>query len=782
MEVLDAKGLSERLRWEDNEYWLHLEAETPFEKYPAKQHARRVQEKLGVEEGLIYLPGQPARNNEDSDMPAPFRQRRYFYYLSGCNEPDCHLTYDTRRDELSLFIPRIKPERVIWYGRGSTLAEALVKYDVDQVFYADELEYAVQEWAIGNRQADIYVLHQSSQFPGCDNLKPRIDSIALRSAMNVCRMIKDDHEIKLIRKANDISSQAHREILANITNFKNEAQVEGLFMDVCISQQAKQQAYDPIAASGPNAGTLHYAANDEDLAGRQLIDPQSSHLEEGMVVTVEPGIYFSAYALQHFYLPSPVHSKYINTEVLKRYMPVGGVRIEDDILITSSGYENLTTAPKGDAMLEVIRHGKKSSVDVPSSDFTPLRRPSGPVEPTLRRAPGISTHTPSQHLQKPLARAATLPADFVQQRNSDFAPFAGPSLFSNFSRSMTTEEKIQQWQHKRSPVTIAPVPSVNAKQPNPVCGEMDPNFQHVYMSNASSPAFSSQSTPQFDSTPPCQNCAILVQTLDRLRQNLTSSIRSSSKPEVKATSEADLKSKSTKRVCDDDSTIPSRIGELSVGASACTVNLDKNQRIPLPPPQPNASRTGDTRAAQWARRSGAASCALPIRAQTLDSQISQAYFRGEESTDKVHHVSPYHQIRTTNGIPGRFRRRTHRKIPDPAPSPQAPEPEATRQKLESLQLRLDSLEEGARVKRRQQDQAVLPERFLASRPSMPVLTSRNPWQQHHRPTAARGSGDRPSTNMEGLDVDRSRLERLEESERQRRLERDALTRDTFFLR
>lgn len=49
----------------------------------AKQHARRVQEKLGVEAGLIYLQGQQAKNNEDSDMPAPFRQRRYFYYLSG---------------------------------------------------------------------------------------------------------------------------------------------------------------------------------------------------------------------------------------------------------------------------------------------------------------------------------------------------------------------------------------------------------------------------------------------------------------------------------------------------------------------------------------------------------------------------------------------------------------------------------------------------------------------------------------------------------------------------
>jgi Xaa-Pro dipeptidase len=101
MEVLDATTLAERLKWEAKEYWLHLEAETPLDKYPgkhlrvlriigiginivaAKQHARRVQEKLGVETGLIYLPGQQSKRNEDSDMPAPYRQLRYFYYLSG---------------------------------------------------------------------------------------------------------------------------------------------------------------------------------------------------------------------------------------------------------------------------------------------------------------------------------------------------------------------------------------------------------------------------------------------------------------------------------------------------------------------------------------------------------------------------------------------------------------------------------------------------------------------------------------------------------------------------
>ena len=33
---------------------------------------------------------------------------------------------------------------------------------------------------------------------------------------------------------------------------------------------------------------------------------------------------------------------------------MGGVRIEDDLLVTKCGYENLTTTPKGDAALKII--------------------------------------------------------------------------------------------------------------------------------------------------------------------------------------------------------------------------------------------------------------------------------------------------------------------------------------------------------------------------------------------------------------------------------------------
>ena len=61
--------------------------------------------------------------------------------------------------------------------------------------------------------------------------------------------------------------------------------------------------------------------------------------------------------MKKLYLKDPDFAKHIDEKVLERYMHVGGVRIEDDILITKDGYENLTLAPKGKEMLDVIRDG-----------------------------------------------------------------------------------------------------------------------------------------------------------------------------------------------------------------------------------------------------------------------------------------------------------------------------------------------------------------------------------------------------------------------------------------
>ncbi|KAF2431339.1 hypothetical protein EJ08DRAFT_587523 [Tothia fuscella] len=522
MDRLDLRCLAKRLEGESQVYSFHINSRTSPNKYPAKQHARAVANRLEVTEGLIYLAGAPTAFLEDSDQSAPFRQRRYFFYFSGCDEADCHILYDISKDKLVLYIPEIDARKAVWGGAGSTKPEAEAKYDADGVKYTSHLKDDVKKWW-NKGSGRLYLLHPDQTVtPYCLDSETldvgRIDALLLRYTTDLCRVIKDDHEIKLIRRANEVSAHAHRAVLKNIHSFQNESQVEAIFLDTSISEGAKHQAYSIIAGSGMNAAVLHYVNNNEPLADRQLllidagaewdcyasdvtrtfpisgkwtkeakdiydlvdemqtacmtrmkpgthfrdlqvlahfiavtglmklgilhngtrdeilaagtstaffphglghhvglevhdvidlpftmatgehfsqsefptgdpsllaqlyqtlIDPslckgpllrQGTGLQEGMIVTVEPGIYFSQYALTRVFLPNPVHARYINKQVLAKYMLVGGVRIEDDILITRDGYENLTTAPKGDEALKIIRGDRvPSNADLDTS-------------------------------------------------------------------------------------------------------------------------------------------------------------------------------------------------------------------------------------------------------------------------------------------------------------------------------------------------------------------------------------------------------------------------------
>lgn len=187
---------------------------------------------------------------------------------------DCHLTYDIARDSLLLWLAPFTPQTVVWLGRGSTVEEARNKYDVDDARYSDKLQSYLEEWKSSNRSTTIYILHES-QHPSITLSRPRWDvptnTTNLLPAINACRLIKDSHEIALIEKANDISSKAHMAIMKRLKTLRNEAQVEGLFLDVCTSHNAHKQAYPIIAASGTNASVLHYDKNDELFGNRNLI-------------------------------------------------------------------------------------------------------------------------------------------------------------------------------------------------------------------------------------------------------------------------------------------------------------------------------------------------------------------------------------------------------------------------------------------------------------------------------------------------------------------------------
>ncbi|KFA48260.1 hypothetical protein S40293_07372 [Stachybotrys chartarum IBT 40293] len=242
-------------------------------KYPAKAHVKRVVElirqKIPDADGILYLEGRMTKLLEDNDSPEPFRQRRYFYYLTGCNLADAHFIYDLKASKSILFIPPIDPEDVIWSGLPMSPEEALQQYDVDEVKTSDEVNPILAHLGGQNPKSTVFAIaHQVSDHVTFIGFEDK-EFTVLKDAIEVSRAIKDEFEVAMIRKANQISGMGHQAVFEKARKAKNETELEAKFLEVCVSHGAKEMAYHPIVASGRAAATLHYVPNNAPLEGKQ---------------------------------------------------------------------------------------------------------------------------------------------------------------------------------------------------------------------------------------------------------------------------------------------------------------------------------------------------------------------------------------------------------------------------------------------------------------------------------------------------------------------------------
>ncbi|MEX2570231.1 MAG: aminopeptidase P family protein [Gemmatimonadota bacterium] len=111
-------------------------------------------------------------------------------------------------------------------------------------------------------------------------------SVQVRNAateVNTLRQIKSEAELDLIRKAAEITAEAHRDIMRMMRPGLNEFEVAALAEYTFLRYGAEGPSFNHIVASGPNSTVLHYNDNDR-------------FIDEGVLVKMDIGASFEGYA------------------------------------------------------------------------------------------------------------------------------------------------------------------------------------------------------------------------------------------------------------------------------------------------------------------------------------------------------------------------------------------------------------------------------------------------------------------------------------------------------
>jgi Xaa-Pro aminopeptidase len=242
------------------------------------ERRRRLAEAIG--DAVAIVPTAPERiRNRDSHYP--YRFDSHFYYLTGFTEPEAAVVLVGGK--ALLFCREKNPEREVWDGFRYGPEAARERFGFDEAHAIGTLD-GEMERLLENRPALYYPMGADAEWDArtirwLNGVRARVRTgIAapervhdVRVVLDDMRLVKDEHERAIMRRAARIAASAHRRAMQRARPGRNEYEIEAEFLYEFRRNGAQAPSYTPIVAGGPNACVLHYVANDAPLRDGDLL-------------------------------------------------------------------------------------------------------------------------------------------------------------------------------------------------------------------------------------------------------------------------------------------------------------------------------------------------------------------------------------------------------------------------------------------------------------------------------------------------------------------------------
>ena len=256
---------------------------------------RRVRLAGQLQQGVAIITNGPeVTRNRDSHYP--YRFDSYFHYLTAFPEPEAVCVVIAGNQPLSVLFCRDKDEeREIWDGYRYGAEAAKQVFGFDEAYSITQLDEKLPE-LLANQPRFAYLVGEDSNWDSqvlgwlnAVRAKSRAgvsapeEIIDVRRWLDEMRLIKDDAELDVMRRAATISSAAHRRAMAKARPGKFEYEIEAELLHDFVRHGARHQAYSSIVAGGANACVLHYVEN-------------SAQLKDGELLLIDAGCELDGYA------------------------------------------------------------------------------------------------------------------------------------------------------------------------------------------------------------------------------------------------------------------------------------------------------------------------------------------------------------------------------------------------------------------------------------------------------------------------------------------------------